>query len=232
MSTKIYTAWRCTPKVFSETFLPNFRSHCFNKTGKLVKYLADCLKTEALREIYDTKEWGKEISFEEFCKKKYIRFAQAFKLNALASHSNERDMFCIDCSINTWIKGRYVYIIPYGENWILKDFQPPEGVQDYCYWDNVDEPEGITYRQWKARGKNWDAICDDWDAGRCVHEVVNAKTKAGLVKIARLFLNEDQSYMVLPYESERAIYEERKTRAKELMKKFNTSYNGAMRAVE
>ena len=176
MSTRIYTAWRCTPKVFPD-FLSAFRTHCLAKIGKRVSYLAAGLKPEKIREIYDTKDWAKEMPYEEFYKKneKRIRISQTFKMCALASKSSERDpMFCIDCSMNFWIQGRYIYIIPYGENWVHQDFLLPEGVEDYCYYNNSDEPEGVTYKQWQTRGKNWDKICDDWDAARNVHEIVNA----------------------------------------------------------
>ena len=31
-----------------------------------------------------------------------------------------------------------------------------KGVIPYPYWDNTDHPEELTYRQWKARGREWD----------------------------------------------------------------------------
>jgi hypothetical protein len=35
------------------------------------------------------------------------------------------------------------------------------GVEEYAYWDNTDEPEGMDYEQWEARGKDWEIL--NWD---------------------------------------------------------------------
>ena len=142
-------------------------------------------------------------------------------------------MFCIDCSINFWLHGRYVYIIPYGENWVHEGFNLPENVEDYCYWNNTDEPEGMTWKQWQARGKNWNKICDDWDAARNVHEVVNAASNVGLVTIANRFLDIDKSYQTLPYKEHDPVAAEKKKEAKsKLIKSFVVSYKRAMEVVK
>lgn len=36
-----------------------------------------------------------------------------------------------------------------------------EGVESYPYWDNTDPPDDMTWRQWKARGDEWDRIFGD-----------------------------------------------------------------------
>lgn len=43
----------------------------------------------------------------------------------------------------------------YGQTW----------VEHWPYWDNTDEPEGVSRRQWANRGKVWDTILagDEWD---------------------------------------------------------------------
>ena len=235
MSTKIYIAWRCTAKAFPD-FLSAFRSHCLAKIGKRVDYLAAGLKTQAIRDIYDDKGWEKELPFGDFLQKheKRIRISQVFKLAAMASKSTLRDpMFCIDCCMNFWIQGKYIYIIPYAENWIYQDFALPQNVEDYCYWNNSDEPEGISYKQWKTRGKNWDSICDDWDAARNVHEIVNAGSGIGLVAIAKQFINEDQSYMALPHkEHDPEAFAKEKNERSTRLDSFVISYKGAMEAVK
>lgn len=35
------------------------------------------------------------------------------------------------------------------------------GVQEYGYWDNADEPEGMSRREWNQRAKNWDILTGD-----------------------------------------------------------------------
>ncbi len=33
-----------------------------------------------------------------------------------------------------------------------------KGVTPYPYWDNTDHPEELTYREWRARGREWDKV--------------------------------------------------------------------------
>ena len=33
-------------------------------------------------------------------------------------------------------------------------------VEEYCYWNNTDKPEDISYEDWKIRGRDWDKALD------------------------------------------------------------------------
>lgn len=43
-----------------------------------------------------------------------------------------------------------------GNNRTVAAFSTIEGVSDYDYWDNVDQPDGVTDAEWKQREDHWD----------------------------------------------------------------------------
>lgn len=59
--------------------------------------------------------------------------------------------------------GRYVYGIVYmNEAQKFIDSHMSSGVmQDYSYWNNSDEPDGVSARQWNRRKQVWDEIFKD-----------------------------------------------------------------------
>jgi hypothetical protein len=188
MSTKIYTAWRCSVWTFEQDFVPAFRKHCMKQVVARVKKLAAAVKDERLKEIYETKGWAKEHTYDQFLalKEDFIRVREVFREAAKASKKLERDvLFCLDCSFNVWFNNHKAYIIPYGEHWITEGFKPPKGVEDYAYWNNTDKPDELTDRQWAARKRKWDEVClNSWDATRLVHQIINAGDNIGLYEIA------------------------------------------------
>lgn len=178
MSTKIYYAYRMPVKVFSTTFLPAFRKHVFKKaTAWTRKHLLGEPTVEALRAFY-------------------ITMADA-SLSKLRSH------VCFDCSFNAWIHKNKVYVILYGESFLWEAFKLPEEVEDYRYWNNTDQPEGITRRQWNQRDKTWEKVClseaTGWDTGRLVHEIINASTKQGLIEIGTSILGVDGAWGAITF---------------------------------
>lgn len=66
-------------------------------------------------------------------------------------------------------------VMPYGERvygivfceqgaW-RKAFLAQPWIERWPYWDNTDQPEGVSRREWSERGKVWDAVLsgDEWD---------------------------------------------------------------------
>lgn len=45
------------------------------------------------------------------------------------------------------------------QDWYQQWCQHP-GVQEYSYWDNTDEPEGMSEQEWDARAKAWSVLND------------------------------------------------------------------------
>lgn len=210
MSTVIYYAYRMSTKVFNETFLPSFRKHVFKKAkervGSLVGLDPGAVEAEA-RSIYEKNSWATEMGWDSFWSTRQLPLAlrQALTKTMVASKSNARDPYtCIDCSLNCWIYKGKVYCILYGESWLWKGYRKPAGVEDYAYWNNSDGPDGMSYAEFKKRGKTWDKVCLDtgWDSGRLVHIIIEAKSKQGLVELAQSFFTGEhaveKAYMSLP----------------------------------
>jgi copper chaperone CopZ len=199
MSTKIYTAWRMPIKVCYNEFIPLFREHCFNKVSEQVKNLYSSVKDEVAKEVYDKYNWKDKMSWEDYLKSRgnLVKARHVLKFSYLASESIYRgDPFNLDCSLNIWMYNNKAYVIPYGDYWVLKDFNAPSNVEDYSYWNNTDPPEDMPYSKWEARGKMWDKVClehtEDWHKRRLLHEVVNIKSMIGNIEIWRKIFGKDE----------------------------------------
>lgn len=224
MSTKIYTAWRMPITVFYKDFIPAFREHCFANVVKRVDDLAAVVLPVVLQEVYN-KYWKDKVTYEEFEKTrgKQVRVRHVLKYSFLASRDYKRNLaFSMDCSFNTWFYNNKAYVIPYGESWTRTDFIPPEKIENYCYWNNTDEPKNVTRKQWEARGDMWDKIClNDWNKGRMLHEVVNIEENIGNVEIWRKIFGKDEDIgmaLLCEYDVEDII--------KKIEEKKIGSYNG------
>ncbi len=195
MSTKIYYAYRMPHRLFSEAFLPTFRKHVFATAAEETTRLMEHVPVEDLKKMYEEgkeSRW-KKVSFKKWQAVPKYRLGTLFNNMVEASKSKARSGICIDCSLNVWLHKGWMYCILYGEHWLWEKYTPPAGVEDYCYWNNTDEPDNVTRRQWQAREKNWDAVClKDHNATRMVHEVIHASQEIGLHDVGRLILdNED-----------------------------------------
>lgn len=196
MSTKIYTAFRCKPRTFSEVFLPKIRDHCFKKIITRVERLIGKVPESKIQEVYDSKQWKSEMSFDEFRNQRgqLIRLKEVFKRSLVASSGTVRDLdYDLDCTLSIWLYKNRFYIIPSGEHWIYEGFEKPEDVEDFRYYNNQEGPSNLTDRQWSNRGKTWNKVClDNWNKGRMQHEIINVNNnQVGLDIIASHFLPAD-----------------------------------------
>lgn len=48
--------------------------------------------------------------------------------------------------------------IYFGYSEIRKILENEEWVSDYCYFDNTDQPEGVSVEEWKERRNTWDRV--------------------------------------------------------------------------
>lgn len=196
MSTKIYYAYRMPHRIYSTDFLPAFRKHIFGVAAEHCKKLMGQLQTEDLKAVWKggMGQTYKKVPFKKWQEAPKNRLGTLFKKVVEASKAKQRMYDCIDCSMNVWLHKGWMYCILYGEPFLWDKFTLPAGVEDYCYWNNTDEPDNVSRRQWKAREKTWDAICldGDWNSTRMVHEVIHASQEIGLHDVGRLILkNED-----------------------------------------
>ena len=91
---------------------------------------------------------------------------ELFHVMDRASKAPERSMYDPDTSWDFWINDDgYVYAIPYGR--FRPDMEKLPWVEDYCYWNNVDLPEGIDEDTFYARGDTWERVClNTWNDRR------------------------------------------------------------------
>lgn len=134
-------------------------------------------KTEAERQLKDSiKYWLRKI----WTHKKTTGFSEAWN-NAEKFTTEYRQIFYkVNPGFQFWIKGEFVYIIPYG----IKEMFKIDGADDWGYQDQVDEPDHLP-DNWEQRGNDWNELmnypsydysfCDDTyfvsTVLNCAHEL-------------------------------------------------------------
>ena len=191
MSTKIYYAYRFHRSKL-EHFLEFARNLVFTRATVRMEQLMDTVGDELARTVpagiadderIDNEKWLDEGG------ERFNRLSKAFELPIVASRKGVRG-FNLDSWMNLWPNGDYWYVIP---EWpdgsgIDREKDLPDYVEEYGYWDNVDQPEGVTDAEWDLRANKWKEICiDDHDRSRLSHTIIEAKcyTLVGLHEIER-----------------------------------------------
>lgn len=70
-----------------------------------------------------------------------------------------RDVQNIEASFAVYFLDERVLFQPFGLS-DLKVKIEHEKLKDYCYWNNVDEPEGMSEEEWDERAETWDRVFD------------------------------------------------------------------------
>jgi hypothetical protein len=72
--------------------------------------------------------------------------------------SERRPWANLGCGVNIWtpLKGRYLLAHSWGER--CTEITWPDWVEEYGYWNNTDQPDGMSNREWNRRSKAWDAV--------------------------------------------------------------------------
>lgn len=174
MSTKIYYAWRVPINKLNEVF--DFVRPQIYKNGEDI--LRRLMRTVDEKFIHESKEKKNDNDFPESA----IRFKAAVKLAKEVSKRSTRTLGVdVGFVFNVWLNDTYAYLILIGE---YKNFTMPEWVEDYSYWDNVDEPEGLKEGEWEKRGEKWSEInCGEGvhshNARRMVHSIIDLSAEYG-----------------------------------------------------
>jgi hypothetical protein len=182
MSTKIYEAYRCPASKLNE-FIDCFRAHALKFTVKFIREYMSKLLPEAVAEYQKKHTYWKEPS---------LRFHKVMELCVEDSRRPEKGAFQLDCGLNIWLYRGKAYIIPICHlRGLLKGFKLPEWAEDYCYWNNTDEPEGVPYEEFKARGDMWEKInCGegkaDHNSRRLYHSVIDLERVSNYTDIGML----------------------------------------------
>lgn len=167
MSTKVYVAYKLKKSGDLWAFLRDtIKQGRKNVRAALVKlhhtYMAD-VDTKSPEYVealgrYEGDEWLTQFRLANNFLRKEYRSQQT---------SMERNPFHFDVSLGIWENKGSLYIIPYCDMFmrnVLDFLKKNTRLEDFCYWNNTDEPKGMPRSVWKARGKVWDAIHDNgWE---------------------------------------------------------------------
>ncbi len=194
MSTKIYTAYRMSPDVFENKFIPKFKATAIENAGKfLLEFMSNAPEQEIInkcKKLYEERlKWDKEPDqLDDFIYKikDSVKLERILELIVKIPSINR-----LDASFNAFLyKGMY-YVIPYG---CVREIKL-KGVEDFGYWDNVDQPEGITIKEWNARGRLWDKIAlDDWNKRRLTYIAIEFKESIGMSDLLKDLIKKEKFF--------------------------------------
>jgi hypothetical protein len=181
MSIIIYWAFRI-PKGRWVEFIDLIHDQMFASAVKHVKEAMKAVKVDNKKCEAGIKKY-KIKKARQARYRRHEQFKLAIKECGRAADDPEIDFFDVDCGVNFWMRGKYVYVIPIAPRWIKRDLKFPDWVEDYSYWNNVDPPDNISYRDFEKRKAIWEEVnCGDGRAGhnarRLYYEVVDL-TKDG-----------------------------------------------------
>jgi len=161
-----------------------------------LKHVKKSMKTAKIdEEVYekDVKKYAPNSKRKQANIRKWQEFQTVIDHCKEASKRVEKDYYDIDCGLNIWLHGNYAYAIPIGPNWVLDNIKFPKWVEDYSYWNNTDQPDNVTDRQWNSRRDTWDKICcghgkSDHNSRRLYHSVVDLERRGSYISKTELQL--------------------------------------------
>lgn len=147
MSTKIYEAWRWKRTLGMSSILFEvetiMKKQMYEKAQKLVE---EMMKDEPSGMALHT--------LTQMC-------ARLTQFQALNPYKGPVGDFSCDFCVWDWKQHFYMYPIGTLNNWQYADIYKIPGVEDFRYWNNTDEPEGMSRREWNRRMRVWDAQHDE-----------------------------------------------------------------------
>lgn len=64
-----------------------------------------------------------------------------------------------EVNLSVFYTPQRLYALFFGTQKNLKEvFEKTEGVSEFNYWNNAEQPNGISNKQWEQRGKTWEAL--------------------------------------------------------------------------
>jgi len=179
MSTKIYYAYRIKKDKWIE-FIDIIHDQMLGLTLKHVEDMMKIVEIDEEKVKLEIKKYAPLNKNKQKNIRKWAEFEVVMDYSEKATAHPERNLFNIDCGINFWMHGHYVYAIPIAPYHILDKLNLPKWVEDYA-WNNTDEPVNVTDKQWQARGDTWKKVnCGqgraDHNARRLFHSVISMDT--------------------------------------------------------
>jgi len=176
VSTKMYHAYRI-PYSRLMDFTELFDGLMLDMVEKHLDHVIDCFAPPELKP-----GWEKAVragTLKEAAAP-FMATSVAF-LAAILSSKRGVAYGNLDASFNAW---------PYKRRWYIQPIfasvgRPPDipalapYVEEYGYWNNTDQPEHVTDRQWRARRDTWEKICLStsaaWHTRRFTHLTIDGK---------------------------------------------------------
>jgi hypothetical protein len=160
MSTKIYNGYRIREKTLPQIqkLLHSFRDKFEKKVRTLVarkmcEIAVNVLDHRAIRKHYSDTVGGE-------CKHNPLGFASEcvrLRRKKIKETSYRDPEFDFDCEVTVLTgKDKTLALLYTEQREITKIWESMPGVKEYGYWNNTDQPEGISNKEWDARGKEWD----------------------------------------------------------------------------
>ena len=204
MSTKIYEGYRF-PRNRLDEFIPIFNQICHRSVKQLLKksWFSDKEIEEAREQIF-----GKNIKGSNQYSDDDVRLVLQLAYWMRESKHGRNDPFNMDCALNLWLDGKWVYIIPYVVNGMDMQKLMPKWCKYYGYWDNTDQQVGVSDKEWQKRKILWNRIAvDDWDKTRLSHIVFEMKMPHlnGLKSLLRS-INRNEDWYIRIYGAASALY--------------------------
>jgi hypothetical protein len=152
MSTKIYEAWRWKKALGMSPIL--------RQVETIMKKQMHQKAQEFLKEVEKDVEPGGDSVWGVMQVMKIC--AQLTQFSRISPYRAPRGDFTCDFCVWDWKQHFYMYPIGKADNWDFKDVYKIPGLEDFRYWNNTDEPEGMSRREWNRRGRIWNAQ-HDWE---------------------------------------------------------------------
>jgi hypothetical protein len=168
MSTKIYYARKVPINRLNE-FIDCIRPQVYDYAQKTIEKLIPQVTDEHIKKAQEGCSWKKVDA---------IRLESSIDLLKGVAKLKERTPIDIEFGLNIWLLDDYAYIIPVGEMVRRTELTYPDFSVDYSYWNNTDQPDDITDKEWDERSEVWDKVnCgtgkSSHNARRLYHSVID-----------------------------------------------------------
>jgi hypothetical protein len=163
MSTKVYTAYRLKKSSDLWSFVRSANATAMKNVQERIREIhSDLMKTAPSESV----DFGDLVERYQDEGKARSRIASDALLKGYGEQlsSSHRNDFDFNVSIAIWEHKKGLYIRPFCDmrmRDVLDFLKRDRRLQDFSFWDNTDRPKRITEKQWKARGRVWDAIDED-----------------------------------------------------------------------
>jgi hypothetical protein len=175
-----------------------FRNTCFRRAVQAMRFYMSSVSQDGLDKFY-RRHKGKTTIAEI---KKRIPEQQArasIVFQAMLTRIHGETLIDLDCWFNLWLDGRFAYVIPcYPQR--RDKITPPKWCEDFCYFDNVDLPKGVSQREWQKRKAKWEQLClEDHNRSRLSHiviEAINCGLGVGFSELEKRLLADGQGLVL------------------------------------